>query len=178
MFFCPCSREAMSFWSMLRMPHISPKLYFVACYRWFSGSSEAAVFILFCRTSPQSPFLSYSSINKEKFVLTGDWFSTDIMSRLTMVLFSAPLCKGWISSSDLLWKGTGWGHSSQPAQNLHSSEVHLLLWDSQSIQDRKHPVCQHVQLSGHLACSTLLLGSRFTRMHWIHASFPLFPIWS
>lgn len=73
MFFCPCSREAMYFWSMLRMPHIPPKLSFVACYRWFSWSSEATVFILFCRTSTQSLVLSYSASNKKKFVLTNDW---------------------------------------------------------------------------------------------------------
>jgi len=62
---------------------------------------------------PEKPFFClHSSLNKEKFVQTSDESSTDVMSRLAMVPFSAHLHKEWIFLYPL-WERTGQRHSFQ-----------------------------------------------------------------
>ena len=66
--------------------------------------------------TPEPPeklfFCLHSSLNKDKFVQTSDESSTDVMSRLAMISFSAHLHKEWIFLYPL-WERTGQRHGFQ-----------------------------------------------------------------
>lgn len=138
----------MSFCSILRMPHISPKFSSGACCRWFSKSTHCFwVFRSYCLYlvlqdfSTQSFFVFIHPWIRKKFAQTNDKTSTDVMSRLAVVPFSVHLHKGCISFLYPLWEGTGQRHSCQWFKTLALAKF-ISSSETESTQDRKcSPAC-------------------------------------